>query len=115
MIFRLGTGIDGTFYFIPHFLSMPYSRDTLIFLFCITFVDAGLHANLVYAELSPEKGKGLPSMSCTETKGPITSCLAYYWQGVNPGGCGNIFYLLFDLLKIPAVDIKRKSAIIQER
>lgn len=54
-------------------------------------------------------------MSCTETKGPITSCLADYWQGVNPGGCGNIFYLLFDFLKIPAVDIKRKSAIIQEQ
>lgn len=75
---------------------MTYSGDKLIFLFGITFVDAHLHTNLVYAELSPEKGKDLSSMSYTETKGPITSCLAYYWQGVNPRGCGNIFYLLFD-------------------
>lgn len=52
---------------------MPYSRDTLIFLFGITFVDADLHTNLVYAELSPEKGKALSSVSWTETKGPITS------------------------------------------
>lgn len=86
-----------------------------MFLFGITFVDTGLHTNLVYDELSPEKGKALSSMSCTETKGPITCCLAYYWQGVNPRGCGNIFYLLFDFFKIPAVDIKRKSAIIQEQ
>lgn len=119
MIFRLDTGINGTFYFIPHFLSMPSSRDMFIFLFGITFVDpdlcSWLQINLVYTELSPETGKALSFLSCTETKGPITSSLAYYWQGVNPGGCGNIFYLVFDFLKIPAVDIKRKSAIIQEQ